>query len=233
MRIATDERKVKRYSRIARLASIFGFGLLVAGLVVSFRLAHVRQAYAITFGGFLMATVGAYLVERWVRDPVAHTTLEKSLKGLNDRYTLINYLIPAPHVLLTPRGLVVLRVKRQDGRVTYSNGQWKQDLKWSHLFQGMAREWLGDPTKELYRDIDRVKAWVTERFPDYANTIDVEGIVVFLNWELKLEIESPLPVPVVQFGELKRALRGPHTKDMRPLRPAIRKAITEAAGGHA
>ncbi len=233
MRIVTNERKVKLYSRFARLSSILGFGFLVAGLVISFRLSNLQQAYLSTFAGFTLATIGAYLVERWVRDPIAHTTLETSLKSLNDRYTLINYLLPASHVLLTPRGLVVLRTKRQDGRVTYSNGQWKQDFKWTHFFQGMTREWLGDPTKELYQDLDRVNDWVAERFPDDASAIDVEGIVVFLNWDLKIEIDGSLPVLAVRFGDLKRVIRGPHTKDMRPLRPKIRKAIAEAAGGNA
>jgi hypothetical protein len=226
MKVVTNETKVKRYSRIARLASAIGFGLLVAGLVLSFRLSNLQEAYLSTLGGFVLATIGAYNVERWVRDPVAHQMLRSSLKGLNDRYALFNYLLPAPHVLLTPRGLVVMRAKRQDGRVVYKDGRWKQDFKWSHLFQGVAREWLGDPTSELKQDIRRVRKWVEERLPEYADDIDVEGLVIFLHWDLKLEVENP-PVTVVRFKDLKRAIRGPLTKEMRPLRPEVRKAILE------
>jgi len=230
MRLITNESTVKRRKAIAKYSSMAGFVFLLGGLVISLRSVYLQWAYLSTFAGFGLATLGAYHVERWSREPVAHEALAKSLKGMDDRYHLYNYLLPTPHVLLTPRGLVVLRPQRQDGKVTCNDGQWKQDFKWSHVFQGMARESLGSPTTELKRDIGKIKNWVKKELPDYTEEIDVEGIVVFLSRDLKLEVRGA-GVPVVRPKELKRTIRGEVTKQMRPIGKQVRAAIAEAAGG--
>ncbi len=230
MRVVTNERKVKSRQAISKYASIAGFVFLLGGLAISLRTNYLQWAYLSTFAGFGLATLGAYHVERWSRDPIAHEAIRKAFKGLDNRHHLYNYVLPTPHVMLTPRGLVVLRPQRQDGHIICIDGKWKQDFKWSHIFQGMARESLGNPSAELRRDIERVKSWVGKQLPDYADEIDVEGIVVFLNRNLNLEVRGA-DVPVVRTKELKRTLRGDVSKKMRPINKTIQAAIDKAAGG--
>ena len=120
MRVTTDEQLVQRRASFGKRASSVGIAILVGGLVISF----MRQewwvpwlAWAALIAGFVVSSYGSSELIKWARARRADQILADVLAGLDDRYHLFNYILPAEHVLLTPRGILVLRANLHRGEI--------------------------------------------------------------------------------------------------------------------
>ncbi|MGE5263327.1 MAG: nuclease-related domain-containing protein, partial [Acidobacteriota bacterium] len=119
MRLITNDKLIERQAKIARYATFGGLAVLLGSLVTSFSGNFpIVVAYGLLFVGFGLAYVGAMLANKWIKEPRADNALAKALKGLDNKNQLYNYLLPANHVLLTPTGLLVFKVKSNDGKIT-------------------------------------------------------------------------------------------------------------------
>ena len=129
MRVKTDTKFIARKVRLGKYSSLAGLAILSVGMVISFSKPELFEVSLLCLVlGFGVASIGSYNVSRWVKPPRGDEVLEKALKGLSNKYELFNYLLPSPHVLLTPFGVYVLSTKKQDGRVTYKGqGKWRQE----------------------------------------------------------------------------------------------------------
>ena len=118
MQIIRDDTLVARRKRIGQIASLVGIGIIGGGLVFTWvgpnqdvspqLLLYVPLATLVV--GFILSNIGMYFTNRWGRSPRPDEVLDKSLKGMNRAYRLYHFVLPAPHVLLTPSGPVVLTV---------------------------------------------------------------------------------------------------------------------------
>ncbi len=205
MRVITNDKLIERRSRYARYAAFGGMGLLLASLVSSFRSDYLALAYAALFAGFILAYIGSVLANKWLKQPRADQALVKSLKGLDQRYHLYNFLLPAPHVLLTPTGVLVFKTKSHEGAITRANGKWSQAWRWSRLFGGMGEEPLGNPLVELDEEIAKMRKLLAKKIPS-AEAVPLEGYVVFTDPRAQLSLDDP-NLPVVRADNLKETLR--------------------------
>src|SRR5258708_39316410 len=109
MRIVSNETLTRRNSAIGKYSLWAGTALLVGALVINL-LAFTRPndtsliTYVIGafFVGFTLTNIGTLFNNRWGRRP--DRGLTEALKGLDERYTLYNYRLGAPHVLVGPAG---------------------------------------------------------------------------------------------------------------------------------
>jgi hypothetical protein len=177
-------------------------GLLLASLVTSFTTDYIALAYGTLLGGFVVAMVGSYLANKWLRPPRADLALEKALKGFDNKHHLYNYLLPAEHVLVAPSGVWVFKTKYHDDDIVCKNGKWNRPWKWSRLFGAWAQEPLGDPIAELQEEIQKIKRLLAR--VDAA--VPVDGYVVFTHPQARLNIDDP-SLPVVMVSDLKDTLR--------------------------
>ena len=205
MQVFTNERLIKRQARIGRIASASGLVILLIGMVVSFTPQWILASFVALISGLFLSTISITVANKWIKEPRADQALVKEMKGLDDRYRLYNYLLPAEHVLLSPYGLFILTVKRQEGEIRCQGEQWHHAFSWRRFLGGFGGERLGNPTKEHRRDVETMQQWLARLLPELE--VPIEGAIVFTNSEAKLTIVDS-PVPVLFVKKLKSFLRG-------------------------
>ena len=208
MRVNTNERFIERKTRLGKYCSLAGLAVLTGGMVINFSKPDLFELSLLCLvAGFAIASIGAYNVSRWVKPPRGDEVLVKSLKGLSNKYRLYNYILPVPHILLTPFGLYVLHCKKVDGDITYrGNNKWHQkvDIKRRlKLFFG-AEQPIGKPTNELAADMGTLVNIFKRLLPD--EEIEINGAVIFTNSDVNLTREADDTVPILQAKEIKKFL---------------------------
>ena len=167
MIVLRDEKRIARLARAAQIISLVGLLVLVAGLLIIFFSRDTRiflfQLAALVIG-FALSQVGLYLSHRYVRRPRPDQVLDKAAgKFARKDGRLYHYLLPAPHVLLLPTGVVVLLAKYQNGQISAHGDQWRQAGLGMRRYFG--REGLGNPTREAEAMTAKVAALVKEAAP--------------------------------------------------------------------
>jgi hypothetical protein len=205
MKVITNEKLVKRQAAIGKWASLIGMGALLGGLVVSYRWPNqLTVSFGCLIVGFMLASVGTYNMNRWVKEPRADQALTNALKGFDNKHFLYHYTLPAAHVLLAPSGLFVFTVKGHHGEIRCEGEKWHHKFNWGRLLLFFGQEGLGNPTREVGGEIGRLRRFLDGRLPE-ADVL-IEGLIVFTNPRARLELIDPA-VPVVSSNKLKAFLR--------------------------
>ena len=228
MQVFTNEKLIKNRARLGRVASFAGLGILILGLVASLSAQWMLASFGCLFVGFLLSQVGIYHANRWVKEPRADQTLDKILKGFDNRYHLYNYVLPAPHVLLAPFGLCVIKPKHQGGKVRCQGEKWRHEIGWKRILRLFGQEGLGNPTKEVRAEVEKLRRFLAQQLPD--GEVPIEGVVVFTNPQVDLETENPA-VPVLDGKQFKSFLRS--LSKERPIPGSQRKQLAEILAGEA
>ncbi len=205
MRQYTNTKLIARRARIARYATFGGLAILVGSLVLSASAENIPLAYLALIAGFTLAYVGSTQANRFIREPRADQALERALKGFDNKHSLYNFLLPAPHVLLTPTGLIVLLVKANDGRVLCQQDRWTNPFRFGRLFGGMGREPLGNPSQDALAQINRLKQFLAPKIENAA-LVPIDAYVVFSDPKVALQIEGAR-FTTVRADALKETLR--------------------------
>jgi hypothetical protein len=227
MQVITNEKLIKNRARLGRVASFAGLGILLLGLVASLYSQWLLASFGCLLVGFLLSQVGIYNANRWVKEPRPDQTLDKILKGFDNRYSLYNYVLRAPHVLLTPFGLCVINPKHQAGKVCCQGEKWRHEAGWRQgILRFFGQEGLGNPTKEVRAEVGRLSKWASGQGSKWE--VPIEGVIVFTNPEVDLEIENPT-VPVLDGKRFKSFLRSMSKE--RPIPGGQRKQLAEILAG--
>ncbi|MFN2242713.1 MAG: nuclease-related domain-containing protein [Anaerolineae bacterium] len=234
MQNIVNEAKITRGARVGKIATFAGLGFLVLGLIVSLMLrtgAVIWLSFACLLLGILVSSVGTMNMNRWVREPRADQALAQGLKGFDDRYRLYNYLLPAPHVLLSPVGLFVITPMGQDGVIHYDGQKFHRDFSAIRLLRFMAEEGLGKPFAEADSQVRAIQKLLDEH--EAGEDVEVQSVVVFYNPRAQLDITDP-PRPITNPKGLKKALRKQRGDEETKLTGAqyreLRDLFDEAAG---
>ena len=222
MRIIQNERRIRTLSFIGQYATLGGLLVLMAGLTVSFvKPEWLTVMMVCVLVGVTLSVVGGFFADRYAGPLSRHEGLSKALKGLDDRYTLVNYILPASHVLVEPGGCTVFVVKPQGGQVTFDDGRWKHRQKGKFFRQFAGQEAVGIPHIEVESQVSKLERWLAD-----ADGIEVpvRGAVVFINPEVTLEATGS-PVPTFFGKKVKAWLRGPGK--LKPLPDATRSRMEE------
>ncbi|HEC33262.1 MAG TPA: hypothetical protein ENI37_00915 [Chloroflexi bacterium] len=218
MRIIADERYIARRALVGRYASLAGLGILLAALVFSFTrttspLLMQGGLMAAMVVGMLLSFVGGYYSERFAGPLPHHMGVRNALKGLDDRYALLQYTLPAPHVLLEPGGLTVFVVKPQPGEVVYADGKWHHRQRAKFLRQLAGQESLGLPETDVERQVAKVARYLEKRMPGVE--VPIRGVVLFIHPDVRLDAKDA-PLPVFYGKKVKSWLRGPGARKALP-----------------
>ncbi|MBM4422011.1 MAG: hypothetical protein FJ030_01300 [Chloroflexi bacterium] len=207
MRLITNEPLIKRNAAIGKYAASAGLVVLVGGLVVSFTARDNPQLQLVPFYtlivGFILSNVGIYFANRFVREPRADKTIEAALKGLDDKYHLYNYRLPAPHVLIGPSGIFALVPKFQAGEVIWDGKRWNH--KGSNFILSLfGQESLANPNAEAAAEASRVANALGKKIG--GDIPPVQAIIVFYNPKVAIQAENP-PIPALYVKQLKDFIR--------------------------
>jgi len=228
MRVVVDDKLVARRSQTAQRALLVGAGLLIIALVASFNPRYVLPAYVVVVLGTIVTTWGARIGSKWMGDLRGDRVLAKVLKGLDNSYRLYNYVLPVDHVLLSPDGLFVLRLQRQDDKVSCRGSKWHRPFRLRRVYGLLSEEGLGNPTNQAQREAARLDRFVADHLPDAD--APTHSLIVFVNPKVELDVTDPV-VPAVPVSALKRHLR--HTMGDTRMPKETYKALTELFGEQA
>ncbi|HEX6386281.1 MAG TPA: hypothetical protein VF177_16535 [Anaerolineae bacterium] len=231
MVILRDEQRIARMRRISQYMSFIGMAALLVGLVLVFTNAEnvfLYQLIALAVG-WLFSQVGIYLAHRYLRRPRPDEVLDEALKKVDRDGRLYHYLLPAPHVLLLPTGIIVLLPKWQGGNVTVEGDKWKQTGLGLRKFFG--QEQLGNPTREAETMVEALASYIRKHAPE-VEEVPIAALIVFTskgNWQLDLKRSR---IPAMHYTKIKGYLRQKKRpepipkEDYEAIRTAFDKKVT-------
>ena len=202
-------------------------------------------SFAALFAGFLCASVGSYYINRYARRrwPGSRLierpdeVLERNLKGFDDKYGYFAMSLPVGYAVAGPNGVTVFAVRSDKGRVIVNGDQWKEPFSIGRIFTIFAREGVGNPSREIAEQSEKIRALLTAANgqSESATTVDlttapIEGVAVFLNAEIRLELNNPT-IPALRADQLKDYLRG-RAKEVK-LNNATQRAVLEILASQA
>jgi hypothetical protein len=226
MRIVRNERHIRTRSFIGRYVPWVGIlAVLIAWLISITNPSTLFAVLVILPVGLVITMAGGYFADRYAGPLAHHSAVVKTLKGLDDQYILVQYLLPASHVLVEPGGCTTFVVKTQGGQVIYSpekGGRWKHVQRGKFWRQFAGQEGIGLPDFEAERQAERLRRWLARKLPDVE--VPVRGVVVFVHPNVALEADES-PVPALLGKKLKPWLRGPGR--LKPLPDDVRRRLAE------
>lgn len=229
MRVYVNEKKVRFRSRVGGIASLVGLVVLIAGMIITFRIRPdspdypfwISAALAALVVGFFAAQIGNYNIRHFGRKPRMDQVLDQALKGFDDRYEMYHWLLPADHVLLGPAGLYVFVLRDTRDPVEAIGARWRQPFSLRRLLGLFGQEGLGDPVGEALAEADRMREWLRQTLPDVD--VDVQPIVFFVE-PVPITREDPVVPPILP-KDLKKYLRK-QAKEAR-LSDTVRQQLSE------
>lgn len=226
MRVLRNDALIKKRTQFTQRGSLVGMGLLLGSLFLSAR--NPFLSWGLLLAGFIIAMTAVRVGNRFVRPPRADTVLDKVLKGLDNRYAIYHYLLPADHALLTPSGLIVIRAQEQRGKVVARDGRWRQRSFFQRLRVLFGESGLGNPDRRLEREIAAIEGIIDQALGE-EHEVPVDGVVTFYAGQMELEAANTR-YPTVLPDELKATVR--RLVEAHPALPGrSQKAIAAALEG--
>ena len=216
MIILRDEKRVERLKKIGQYVSFLGMGIILVGLVIIFwgnPNAILYKVLALA-GGWVVSQIGLYLTHRYGRTPRPDEVLDEALKHAVSDSRLYHYLLPAPHVLLVPNGVIILHAKYQVGEITAEGDSWKQ--KGVGLRKYFGQEGLGNPSKEADRLVSAMANYIRKNAPDIEE-VPMAPIIVFTSKDIESLDVKKSRIPAMHASKLKGFMR--QQKDKLPPMP--------------
>jgi hypothetical protein len=230
MKVIIDREKLRRRASLSHTASLGGLLTLLGSVGLSLWKPDLQTlTTVIMLVGGVVAIVGIYYANRWVKKPRPEEVLDSTLKGLKAGYRMYHYTaLPCAHVLLTPGGVVVLETRNLDGAFTYEDGRWKQKMTPSRAMRFFVEEQLGDPIESALACAHQLESMLAARLPGDV-TVPVNAVVVFIHPAAEVKVRKA-PIPVTW----PKKLRGSIPKDLPKLPPdvydQVQALFDEAAG---
>jgi len=218
VQVTTNQGFVKSRRRIGRVATLLGFLCLVAGLVLTWvRSDLVMVSYLTLLPGYILISYGGYNTVRWGTKPRIDEALAISLKTLDHRYQLFNYVggLPAENLLLTPNSLVVFEIRPYMGEFRNTGGKWRRKLTALGIFMSLTEGALGNPSRDALRKVAETKRFLAAHLSEEADAIPVEAVVVFTHPRATLVLDNP-EVPVSTAKDLRSSIRTGDRQDRLP-----------------
>jgi len=224
MKIVTNNKIIKRNSRIGSYSMIISLVILAGGFIIS--LGTDPNAFPIALlalvVGFTLSQVGIYFGNRFGRDISPDKAVSDALKGLDNNYTLYNFTSPVGHLLIGPAGIWAILPYFQKGKIIFDKdkGRWKQKGgNWYLKIFG--QEGLGRCDLDVAADIKEIKKFLKKEV-QLEQDLDVQAALLFYND--KVEVEAlEAPYPTVKGDKLKDVIR--RNQKAVALDPAIVQAI--------
>ncbi len=231
MIIVRDYQKIARFRTIGQVTSFAGMAALLGGMVLIFvgdpeDVLWVQLAALLV--GWVLSQVGIYFANRYLRRPRPDEVLDEALAKAAKDGRLYHYILPTPHVLLLPSGIVVLIAKYQGGQISVQDDKWRQSGLGLRRFFG--QENLGNPTKEAEHHIGLMANFLKKNAPDVAE-VPMAALIVFTTKGLKnLDLKGS-SIPALHYTKVKGFLKQQKRDKMPPTDyDAIRAAFDQKAG---
>jgi hypothetical protein len=208
MIIIRDDAKVARYKTWAPRLLLIGLLSLIGGMVILFVFPNNQnvifyQLIAMLIG-WILSQIGTYLSHRYVRSPRPDETLDKAVKPVAGNGRMYHFVLPAPHVLLTPAGPIVFNLKFQSGDISYQDGKWRQSGIGMRRFFG--QEGLGKPEAEAESMVSSLAGFIHKQDPNIEE-VSIGAMIVFTTENIKSLNVDGSDIPSMHYSKVRKFLR--------------------------
>lgn len=205
----TNTQHIQRRATLGKWLTFGGLGVMVIGLIVSFRQPEQFNLVFLFFIlGMLASQVGMPLMNRWGRQPRMDEILDRGLKGLDPRYAVFHYFLGANHALISPAGIFAVVPSIEDGLIEFEDGEWVQTKeKRGFLRRGGTRKLRGISGHLEAEAQALAKAFQREVAQEENLEVPpVKSLLVFVHPDAEVEVTDP-PHTTVHIKKLKDTLR--------------------------
>lgn len=203
MRVVRNDALIKKRMQFTQRGSLIGMGLLLVSLFLAGK--NPALSWLFLLVGFVVAMTAVRVGNRFVRPPRADLVLDKVLKALDNKYVLYHYFHPAEHLLLTPGGLIGIRMQEQRGQIVVRQGRWRQRSVLQRLRILLGEVGLGNPSNRLRHELTEMGKMLASLQPE-DSTLPLDGVIVFYSGKARLDAQDP-EFPVVLPEDLKVTVR--------------------------
>jgi hypothetical protein len=208
MKIIKNEKLIQRNGKIGTWLSLAALVVLGIGMYISIaRQDLFFYALIALLLGFTMTQIGMYLGNRYGRRPRPDEKLDAGLKGLSNDYTLYHYSTPAPHVLVGPAGLWLIKPYHQRGNVVFKKNRWQ--MSGGGFLQSYMRifgqEGLGRPEFEIEKESAALQKQLAKQL-DASHIPGIKPLLVFTSDEVEIDSEEAT-IPALKLKQLKDYIR--------------------------
>lgn len=239
MKIYRNLETIQKREQTGRRFSLFGLLILFIGLLASFvptwyppeaeaggTIARFLQNYWVYISfvalpvGFICASIGSFFINRFARRrwPGRKTlerpdeVLERSLKGLDNKYSYFVWSLPANYVVVGPCGVLIFILRSDRGKIIVDGDRWREPFRIGRIFTVFAREGVGNPSREIEEQKEQLRQLLQdadiedEDMAEEVANVPMEGAAVFLHPQMELEIQSST-LPVLTVDQVKGYVR--------------------------
>jgi hypothetical protein len=208
MIILRDEKRIERMRLIAKIASYGGMAILLVGLIMVFTVEDFQRIIWLQlvalFIGWLAAQVGIYLTPRYIRSPRPDEVLDDTLKKVARNGRLYHYLLPAPHVLLSPQGVIVFNLRPNVGKISVDGDDWHQSG--GIIKRLLGQEPIGNPSSEVEKMVEAMGSYIRQHAPSIEE-VPIGALIVFTAKGAKeLDLKGS-NLPAMHYTKVKGFLR--------------------------
>jgi Nuclease-related domain len=216
VKIYIDRDKVNARASLATVMSVGGLLLLLGSVLLPlFVAAAANIALLLLAAGGIIAMVGIYYSNRWVRKPRPEDSLDAALKAFDDHYRLFHYpKLPCDHVLLTPSGAVAFEVVNLTGSFSNRRGRWKESMTIGRALRYIVEPRVADPLLVAQALTDELASSFAQELGAGID-VPIKALTVFTHPAVDLEVEGAA-YPACKVGKLRKQanLAGPRLPDV-------------------
>ncbi|PKO05565.1 MAG: hypothetical protein CVU41_10855 [Chloroflexi bacterium HGW-Chloroflexi-3] len=155
MKINIDKKSVQRNATIGKILRWLSLGCMLVGLIAVFSedIFSNQKLFAIFFSimivGVLLSSVSGFFTSRFGKSPRPDELIDKTFKGLDDRFQIFHYRSSIPHLLIGPAGLWSIVPTFIDGEIIYDENKENWTHKRNSLVNRLLRkEYFPNPLSE-------------------------------------------------------------------------------------
>ncbi|OJX41397.1 MAG: hypothetical protein BGO78_01305 [Chloroflexi bacterium 44-23] len=213
MKIVIDQKMVSRYGKIGSILRWVSIGFLALGVYAIFTPAifNNQNLVSLYFGamilGVIASSVSNQLTTRYGRSPRPDEMLDKSLKGLDDKFTLYHYEFSVPHLLVGQTGLWSLIPTYADGKIIYDENKKTWIRKGgSFMNRFLSREPFTRPDREIANQKKDLVKFLKSK--GISEEFSLQGALVLLNKNATIEgkVENE-EIFILPLDKLKEKIR--------------------------
>jgi hypothetical protein len=213
MKIYIDQKAIKRNSLIGKILRWASLVCMLIGLLAVFsqEIAEKPSLFTLFFTimilGVLLSSVSGYFTSRFGKSPRPDELIDKSFKGLDDRYHLFHYQSSIPHLLLGPAGVWAITPTFIDGEILFD----EKKNNWIHkknslLNRILSKEYFPNPISEHKNHSKDFKKIL--QINNLDQNIELNSLIILMHknvdFDAKSEFEKILLLP---FDKVKDRFR--------------------------
>jgi len=213
MKIYIDQKAVKRNALIGKILRWVSLGCMLIGLMAVFsqEISANTKLFSVFFSimivGVLLSSVSGFFTTRYGKSPRPDEMIDKSFKGLDDRYQMFHYRSSIPHLLVGPVGIWSITPTFVDGEITFDENK----NNWIHkknslLNRFLSKEYFPNPISDLkhhQKELEKIIGSVSN-----ANLYELNSLVILMHRNVKLfGLSEKNNVLILPFEKVKDRFR--------------------------